>query len=287
MIRIKDAFHNLESSIGQQIDDIEEELDKRTSKERAAGGLTFCTYNIGRFSHGLTHDSAVTQSDYVQQLSLYKSIIKQTDADIIFLNEYNDLFCADYNGQPKYAKDVLFADYPVRYIGGDVSATSYYNTSFFSYRYLNNIQKGYLAVDNLRYYIMGDYVINGVTVKVVNMHFGFTAYDDDATTLQYLNQMIALLADYDFVILSGDMNMLEDKTHFAALTTAGYTIANCGSLGDFETFNGTDERVTNKCIDQIAVKGFRMSNVRMVSVGASEGASDHNPLVCDLIMSNY
>ena len=268
-----------------EVDNLNDEVLslKDDLRPRFAGGITLCTYNIGRFSHGNAEQSSVTENDYASSLALYKGILERINADIIFLDEYNEVFCPDYHGDVIYAKDVLFEDYPVRHISPNIPGKMY-NVSVFSYRWLENISTAFLPDDESgRYYMIADYPLNGKTVKVVNMHFGFTAGDDDATTLAQITKMINLLAPYNYVILSGDMNMLADKSHFSILTDAGYTIANCGNFGDFETFIGSDPRVINPCIDQIAVKGFKMSNVR---VDETVGASDHIPLVCDLIMTN-
>lgn len=286
----------LELGYDSSVTDIKErgdqELEANASKDRMAGGLRLCTYNIGRFSGGQTAASSVTADTYNRLLARYREIVKLADADIICLEEYNDIFCSNVGGVQKLAKDVLFEDYPVRHLNADLPGSSMYNISIFSHRWLHNFTKSYLPSDATRYYMVSDYELNGETVKVVACHLGFTASDNDAATLGYLNELITALAAYDYVILCGDMNMLADGAHFAVLTSAGYTIANCGSFGNLETYNGNDARVVNRCIDQIAVKGFRMSGVRMVDAAPTDtpyivsGLSDHYPLVCDLVMTN-
>lgn len=263
----------------QEIEETKQEIEE-ANKNRMAGGFTLATYNIGRLSYGVSKDSIITQSNYNVYLARYREIVKELNADMIFLEEYNDVFCANYDGAPKYTKDVLFSDYPVRRVEEDLEGTSKYNVSFFSYRYLTNITKGYLVEDTNRYYIKGEYHINGVVVGIIAAHLPHVNGDDDATAISWLNAMISLMSSYDFVIFCGDTNMVGNKAHFSALTNAGYTIANCGDFGDFPTYIVGSP---NKCVDQIAVRGFKISNVRMVEI---DDASDHYPLVCDLIMSN-
>ena len=111
------------------------------------------------------------------------------------------------------------------------------------------------------------------------MHLKHVNGDDDAEAIKALNSLISLLSPYEKVVICGDMNMLSDKNHFSTLTSAGYSIANCGAFGAFPTYL---RDYPNKCVDNIAARGLNILDVRMIETSY---ASDHNPLVCRLVVN--
>ena len=84
----------------------------------------------------------------------------------------------------------------------------------------------------------------------------------------------------EYVILFGDFNAYT-VSEFNLFTQAGYTLANCGKFGEFETWPHFDIEHSwkNEAIDNVIVS----SNIKLLNVKADRrDLSDHSMLYADI-----
>ena len=243
------------------------------NKFRSRGGIFVANWNIGHFSYGDHSYSDITSANYSTELAKYQDMLAKIDADLLALCEYSAVFGNDGNSD-KLAKDVLFSDSPIMYEGAQ---SGFACNAIQSYKFLKNITShAFTSVEGSYYYVTADLPMNGETVKIVSTHL--TPDSTDESQLAEINELITLFASEQYVIMLADWNV-KYTTDYSLFTTAGYTLANCGNFGTFETFT-QNKTANNHALDNIITKGFKMYDVRVIA----EELSDHYPIICGLMM---
>lgn len=250
------------------------DIDNRISHGdwRSKRGFVVGSWNIGHFCHGEGKNSTITSSDYAAMKSAYKDVVDYMDADLIGLSEYSAIF---YNTET--ARDALFKGMSWGYVG---TQRDYACQSVYANHYITgNSDINITSVYTQHYYTVLTFEHLGKTVKFVSIHFQANSQQaDDAGIIAQFNELVTAFANDDYVIIAGDFNLLV-MSSLSVFTNAGYTVANGGSWGDIETFSRSKSS-GNYCLDNIAVKGFYMEDVKTFPFELS----DHYPFVCRLML---
>ncbi len=245
----------------------------KTENKRDKSGITVATWNIGYFSNGVSGLSYIKTADYKMKLKEYRSIIYDSiHADIISINEYNRVFTGKDNENNKYVtSSLLFNQFDEKVMGPRKGIRK----ALFSKHKLNRTRFKYLeghkrviGNDSVKmrhsYYIASDITLGGKNVKLVCVHLLFSRMNPGVVQTYQIEELIKKYRKYDRVIMCGDWN----TSNYSQLKKAGYTLANDGSLITYPS--------KKTPLDNIAVKGVRLSDVRVIKTKLS----DHYPIVC-------
>ena len=260
-----------------------------------------------------------TSRNYSIQLERWQKFIDALGVDIFGLPEYSARF--GRHNVAGVATDVALADTGIfggyEFSVGEIVASGGYwiNTLVAKsgddgYELTNpqdiNLDKG-TGVSSTPYVHVATTTIGGKSVKVAVTHLNWNqseAYYNSRRQYEIPN-LVSLFSNDDYVILFGDFNCrpmsgdevdgLHDLDPFV---TAGFTLANnlnhplatCYATGSYP--NGSDPSYPFVYIDNIIVKGFTMSNVRVLDTGVQvEGGTvdvgmltDHCAVVADLTL---
>lgn len=228
------------------------------------------TWNIGHFSLGKKSYSLISSLSFDEKLSDYKTFVYDSlNADILCINEYESEFCIDSVKGCPLTEDVLFGRFQSHNI---FKKNKFVCNAIFSNVEVTNVRKKFFYYDirekdipkniNWFYYIISDLVIEDETIKLVCTHLINRA---SRFRQDQIAQLIDALSEYDKVIICGDMN----TQNWSKFYHAGYVSANDNSI----TFPSK-----SLAIDNIFVKGLKISDVRIVKTGLS----DHYPLICKI-----
>lgn len=242
-------------------------------------------WNVGHFSYydGAqgTYRTTITPEQSEEMAMRFRNVLNRISADTFGVSEYNDTF--DTGGT--LTKNVLFQNYTYQYEGVRPSAKDYNVNSLF-FRGNFHIVGGWTTYFNEfiqnRYYRVILVRIQGRIVHFVQTH---TDFADADVRLAQVQQLIDFFADMDYVVMSADWNAPMDL--YSIFVNAGYTISNCGYIGDYATVrSGISDPAVGR-IDNIICKGFDMSNIQVYSdtmseLGVPGGLSDHAAISCDL-----
>ena len=247
----------------------------KTENKRDKSGITVATWNIGYFSNGVSGLSYIKTADYKMKLKEYRSIIYDSiHADIISINEYNRVFTGKDNENNKYVtSSLLFNQFDEKVMGPRKGIRK----ALFSRHKLNRTRFKYLdghkrvtGNDSVKmrhsYYIASDITLGGKNVKLVCVHLLFSRLNPGVVQTYQIEELIKKYRKYDRVVMCGDWN----TTNYSQLKKAGYTLANDGSLITYPS--------KKTPLDNIAVKGVRLSDVRVIKTNLS----DHYPIVCKI-----
>ena len=243
----------------------------RPIKERKAEKkeIVVATWNIGYFSNGVSGRSAIKKTDYKQKLKEYRSFIyDDLRPDIISINEYNRVFMGKDDEKNRYVtSSILFDQFEQKIVGPRKGIRK----ALFSNRKLKNLQYVYFkglervtGEDSVSYYISANITIGGKKVKLICVHLLFSNKNPGVRQQRQIEELIKKYKRYDRVIMCGDWN----TNNYSLLKKAGYTLANDGSLITYPS--------KKTSLDNIAVKGVRLSDVRVIKTKLS----DHYPIVC-------
>lgn len=245
-------------------------------------------WNIGHFSGGGSPGTTITDANYAEKKAQFRNYIQKLNADILMLPEYSYRF-ATLTSRNVPAREDLFCDYQYGFVG---KQRNYSCNALYSMMPIYGLRDeqyacnqdaeithsdAILATDYC--YSHGVFIIDNEEVHVIGTHCAFDLNNDDVEINQY-NELITLCANYKHVILLGDFNAVHDVDEFDLFRNAGYTLANHGYMGDLESYKFD---MTNKCLDNIMVKGLGMKNIQMVS--DTDNLSDHNAITCELCLA--
>ena len=251
------------------------------------------TYNIGHLNGGgvtaidKRRKSSITDSDYASKKEVGLAICNQFNTDFIGVTEYPlDFAPFSTSHSTETTREILFKRYWGSYIDlngqdpahiGDVNYDDY--NAMFGRIPLLDLHKvewdSELLAD--RFYMVGTGLLGECEVKIVLAHFGFNGEDMTDTTKQDI-QVAELVAAFDqdqYVIIMGDLN-LPSLSVLDPFIAAGYSLANGGAFGTFDTYRYTNA-FANRALDHIIVKGFNIKSVYMID----SDYSDHNPFLAD------
>lgn len=254
--------------------------------------LTFANWNFAHYNLGSGIEHRIdTDEEYNKYLPIYRKVYSQIDADIISLCEYEIFF--KKNATDKTTRRLLLPQYPYYkdcktvYSGQGSNYNDYKSNglALYSKLPLRNITEhpfnNYIS-GKPKYYYDADICIDGHDVKVVGTHLTHDV-DHIYAPLQ-MQELIAAYADYKHVIIMADWNSA--PADFQPLKDAGYSLANNDYYGSIRTF-WDREQWYEGCMDNIAVKGGVISNVRVIQsnhiTGVEDILSDHLPIACDVV----
>lgn len=243
----------------------------KTKREKSK--IVIATWNIGYFSNGASINSYVKPNEYGSKLAAYRLLIyNDLHPDILSINEYNRVFCGKDNDTNNCVpSSVLFDRYDNLIIGPreGLSKALFSNIKLKKQKF--KYFKSHKSIDgdeDIRkresYYIAAKVSIDGYSVMLASVHLLFSKKIPNAVQQKQIEELITAFSRYKRVILLGDWN----TTDYSLLKNAGYHLANDGSLITFPS------RKTP--LDNIAVKGVEISDVKVVSTSLS----DHYPIAC-------
>ena len=299
MVKASIAQESMPNRVAALEDRVEELGGNAVSK------FSFCSYNIGHFSLGKDYDTFISDqkedldytnygnstpySNYAAQLARWRQMLNEYSPDIIAMCEYITTFAHNQAGDVATA-DAIFGRYPYNRVGSLPSATSYMRTAVFANMVLGASSEGSYphTAQAGRYYQIVNVNMGGTPVKVVVTHLDFS---NDSYRIEQMQTLIAAFANDTHVIICGDFNNV-DSSEFDLFTAAGYTMANHEYLGDIYTYPSSGTEVWNssghnlfehpdRALDNIMVKGFAMSNVRIID---RCDLTDHCGVICDLTL---
>ena len=262
------------------IEDAIAQLEQQIAQAGAGFSLSLFEWNIGHFSGGVSKNSTITASDYLQKVDAFRALLSSEHPDLYGIVEYSEVFGKNTQGVDVDTKDEIFNFMQTVFESSQMNYACYalfgapniplYNVQINDFDCLANETITHTtAVTAQDYrYISADLYAFGVTVKLVVTHLAFDSNRPGVLTSAQISELITKYASYQYVIMLGDWNV-SAFSEFSAFTTAGYTLANDGSLA---TYSG-------KALDNIVVKGLTIFDVKMLTTNLS----DHNALLCKVI----
>lgn len=247
-------------------------------KKRSVGFTKFryAHWNIGQFLYtdwtvgGPTHK--IPAADAETYAKKYRSLFNSINSDVLGISEYNPVYsAADWT-----TKNVLFQCFRSMYEGTKTGANS--NSIAYNLCEFVGVEEiDFTASSYNRYYTHMTVRLNGENIHLIQAHLDHT-YNE--MRVAEINQLIAEMSPYKYVIIAGDFNTGDEETiedELSAFTDAGYTMLNDGYLGLVIT------SLTQEYVDNIVVKGFTMSNINVRDDSGT--LSDHLLIYCDLTMN--
>ncbi len=233
--------------------------------------LIIAHWNIGHFANGRYFDTNITSENYSEKRSQYISIIDSLKTDIFAVCEYNPNFDRDGN----LARDAIFYMYNYASIGPKYT----YNCNAIFTKdiplekekfteFCNHAQSRYMQSAEIR--------VNDNNIIVIETHLDFNQGENGAEYRKsQIQELINITKDYECAIICADYN-IASISEYNAFKDAGFTLANCG---DFGRFNTASAAKPSSPIDNIIVKGLKISNVETYAL---PNLSDHCILKCTL-----
>lgn len=240
--------------------------------------VRFATFNIGDFS-GRGFETGSEDA---------KKIIRQTmasvGADLWALQEDTEFFGS---ADPYHAIYDTYQNYERR---GNLN---YNIKAFLSDCEIRDV-KQIAYTGNLLFrhpwFLSGSVTLNGREIRIISLHFDWS---DKHVRAEQITQLLAYAAAQEFCIIMGDFNP-EDyendgqklseailyREEFARFTDAGFTPANCGEFGVFDTI--LDTAVSPSPFDNIFVsRGITIENAGRT---ADPWMTDHAIVWADLMI---
>lgn len=237
------------------------------------GGIVLCTWNIAHYFAYGSAKNVIDGQIFDSKLKEFREILYDSiNADIVSLNEYSTDFGFDKDSISHSSADVLFDRYNTKFDGGATKSGVGHNAIFtnlksskfkkkiFKYNRTTKYKRSYDY-----YYLTSDININEEKVKFVCVYLIHSTTDPSLVQGQ-IEELIDRFKDEPRVIICGDFN----TGNFSKFKKSGYTLANDGSIATYYK--------TSMPLDNIAAKGVRISNVRIVKTELS----DHYPLICNI-----
>lgn len=233
------------------------------------------TWNLGHFSLGKKPYSTIDRGTCLQSMKGFRSVLFDSiKADVICFNEYCKEFGKDEKGQMIVTEGILEGEYANRMIGpllgyscnGIFSKVKTKNAKRHEFE-INKTVGGKMPRANKYYYVDCDLYLGKTKVKLICAH---TINSATALCQSQIAELILKYREFDRIIMCGDWN----TTDFSLFANSGYQLANDGT---FLTYTGSTK---HKPIDNIVVRGVKISDVRVINTTLS----DHNPLVCRITL---
>ena len=253
----------------------------------------FMNYNIGHLNGGgvtainKRKKSSITDADYDKKKEVGLAICNQFHTNFIGIEEYPlDFAPFSASHSTETTREILFKCYWSSYIDangqeagheGDVNYDEY--NAMFGRIPLFDMHKVAWESELLTgwHYMVATGLLGECETKIVVTHFRFSSDFTDTTKQEIqVAELIAAFEQDEYVIIMGDLN-LPSLSVLNPFIAAGYSIANGGEFGPFNTYRKTDA-FANRALDNIIVKGFNIKKVYMID----NDLSDHNPILADL-----
>lgn len=235
--------------------------------------IILATWNIGHFSNGSKKDSKISSKNHDVKLYQYREFVYDSlKADVLCLQEYSQEFGVNSSGMMSAASSVLFDGFKIKNEGlqRGFRCNAIFSNVKIKHIRMNEFKcnKQYTKISpsaKTTYYTSADLYIGKKKVKIVCLHLAFSKFKGHPEVQQsQIKELLSRYEKFDRVIMCGDWN----TTNYKLLEKSGYSLANDGSMKTFPH--------SSKALDNIAVRGLKIENVRMIETKLS----DHNPIVC-------
>ncbi|MBQ2271900.1 MAG: hypothetical protein II337_00405 [Clostridia bacterium] len=246
----------------------EEKFDITCTKE--SDFITVATMNYGLWYDGGT--KYVPDNKVEETLAKWKFMFDRHDPDIIGGQEWLKHF--DRSNKIPVEEYLFGYKYAYQYVADMENFASKFPITQYEKHYHTN---------STRYYTTGYVEINGKEIFLVNVHLGIEPDFNISRKAQY-EDILNLLKDKEYFIMFGDFNAYT-TSEFKVFKEAGYSVANGGAFGTFNTWThfGTESSWKNQAIDNIVVS----SNIKILKVKCDRRElSDHNMLIAELQILN-
>jgi endonuclease/exonuclease/phosphatase family metal-dependent hydrolase len=237
----------------------------------SAAQMRFALWNIGHFANGTDCVSKITAEMASAKIADYNTLLADVDADVFAVCEYNPAFAPGCD-----AADVVFGTYAYAAVGKKYDYNC--NAIFTRSLPLQSVEEVKFAqCVQYRYYTVATLDYEGRKVKVVSTHLDWAQGENGyACRVAQIKQLVADFADEQYVIIAADFNTSKGDGEFSPFYEAGYKAANGGENEVRLTYPAKGPK---KQLDNILVKGFDVSNVKVV---CEPMLSDHCMIYCDL-----
>jgi len=241
---------------------VKEPNNETISSSSSKHEIVLATWNVGHFSNGGKSYSTIGPKQYNDKVKGFRKILYDSlSADLIGINEYSAIFGKSKSGKESLSSEILFNKFEYKNEG----KKSWICNSIFSNIDVYNVKRFFYknTISNVFNYLSADIFIDGEKVQMIYVHL--TSRDTKQRSKQ-MKELIEKYKNYKRIIIFGDFNLR--PRFMKAFKDDGYILANDGSLITFPS--------KSIAIDNILVKGLKISDVRVVKTDLS----DHYPLVC-------
>lgn len=237
-------------------------------------------WNIGHFSCGRADDSSILRSQADEAVQKYLALLSKVDADIISVNEYSPAFTRpDDAGNYLMAAQTVFAEYPCAVEG---PKWQYNCNALFSrkMKWHKPQTKIFDYAVEKRYYQQATIRVGGKRVVVVSAHLDWDSGDSGKVYRQrQIREIIERFRNEPHVIICGDWNV-DNLSEYEPFEIAGFSLANKKIPATEQLNTWPAGPAPNLPIDNIIVKGLRLSNVRVYN---DAELSDHCMMVAEVL----
>ena len=230
------------------------------------------SYNVGKFSYGV--GGGYTDTDTLpEKIITTKRFFGKMGADIIGLQEKKNGF--DENNTIDSNTEIF--DYLYPNVASRDTTTLAWDVDEIRSKYKIS-DYGYNKFSTDRVYVYGTINVYGVNIYLINVHLDPFSAENRNTER---TELLTLLQDKKYFILTGDFNALSGVDEFKAFKNANYNVANSGYFGNFQTTT-----INGQCIDNIITSpNIKIENVYVPNEAYEMCSSDHYPIIADLIIN--
>ena len=269
------AFHRSGSNV-TITDELWKTFDVTVSKTGSASGtntFTFVTQNVGLWNDGVT--AGVTADQVETRTAAWQAVMQMHGMDILVAQEWQTYLDRD---QTVDANQAVFGDeYPFTY--GEHTST-YDGKAIISRTPLTDISYSTMVSNVGRRYAKAYTVIDGKKVCIIDAHLSFEE-DINVNRKEEIVELLNLAQGETYAIIAGDFNVFT-ADEFEIFEEAGYSLANAGAFGEFNTWPNLGRNPTadvNRVIDNIIVSpGIKIHN----AWAEDHRLSDHALLAAEL-----
>lgn len=249
--------------------------------------LKVMQYNCGQWYIG-SHDNVPSDKDS-EYYSLQSGIISDNDADVILFEEYT----AQFSKAGRTAVSLLSDNYPYYHEETNGTTTTVTQRAIFSKYPISNYVTHPFNDGTTYYFDSCTITVNGIPIHVIVTHLH---WNDITKRAQEASLIRADANNYDYVIIGGDMNTvdnygLDGEDYIAVLkpfVDDGYKLANGGTYGFLKTATtGSVEAET--CLDNIIIsENISFTSVTVDRTKETDDVTDvidHEPIVAELFIS--
>ena len=240
--------------------------------EQLGAHIKVATMNYGLWNDGVT--KYVADNDAEQVLTAWRTMLVENNADILAGQEWLRYF--DRSNTIEVENALFCALYPYQY-----ATTSGHGKNLASKTLCTDYTVHTFSNGTKRQYTKAYTVIAGKRVCLLNAHCSLEP-DFQINRKSEFEELIRVMDCEDYAILFGDFNAYS-VSEFDLFTQAGYTPANGGAFGAFDTWTNFDKPSSwkNKAIDNIIVS----ANIQILCVSVDRrDLSDHSMLTAELLI---
>ncbi|MBP3300004.1 MAG: hypothetical protein J6M34_00690 [Clostridia bacterium] len=237
---------------------------------KSSNHIKVATMNYGLWNDGATKFVEDSKVDTV--LAAWKKMLDDNDVDILAGQEWLRFFD---RSNTMTAEDALFA-YKYRY---QFSTATGFGKNLVSKTAIENYVAKSFTKNKDRQYTKSYTTINGKKVCLINAHCSLETNFSINRKAEF-EELIRIMDQEKYVIVFGDFNAY-NVSEFNLFKKAGYSVANGGEFGTFDTWTNFDKPSSwkNKAIDNIIVS----PNIEILDVKVDRrDLSDHNMLIADI-----